>query len=663
MLEGLLTSLRFSEQLEMNVELRGQVTPSEPRFWTKTRTWISARTGGSHPWSILHTAIVLSISAALLAWHEDRYRNFFTDDGFISLRYTQRLLSGHGLTWDDYVPVEGYSNLLWVLLCAIPAAVGVDLVESARGLGFISTLITFGAIIFATRPTKLREGIAPIAGIGLLLATDSIAVWSTGGLEPPLLMALISWAFAFCLRANQAEPKWEILAALLVGLSCWCRPDAPLFGVILALSLFFTRGRAGLRPAAWILGGVALFVGAQLTFRWFYYHDYLPNTAYAKVVLNEHRLEHGIKHFNDSHWPLAATWLALLLAGVHSVFDRRSRRDLLPLVLMAGGWTAYLVRVGGDNFPAWRQMPYLVTFAGFSLALILIRDLRAKDATKTAAQWGLTFVALSWIGTVHDPGNWADRERWQWKGYPVGKALAAAFGDKQPLIAVDAAGAIPLFSRLPALDMLGLNDRYLAHHRPKGMGKDLIGHELGDADYYLRRRPDLFCYGVPPCFHGPRYVAQRQMMEKPAFRENYVAIRLQTRTGKKPLISEFWLNKNGRLGAQKQNGSWTVFGYLFAAPGALTALQDGKLITRLNPRTRASTDLRLEPGSYVAEARDAKGPGTLGVLYPEGSTASQSQGKLNRPLRFEVPRAQAVQLSVATSNETAEFTSLVIRKL
>ena len=60
---------------------------------------------------------------------------FFSDDSFISLRYAERLLEGQGLTWTDGERVEGYSNLLWVLLVALFGACGVELVTAARALG------------------------------------------------------------------------------------------------------------------------------------------------------------------------------------------------------------------------------------------------------------------------------------------------------------------------------------------------------------------------------------------------------------------------------------------------------------------------------------------------------------------------------------------------
>ncbi|MGB5702608.1 MAG: hypothetical protein WBM48_07315, partial [Polyangiales bacterium] len=61
-------------------------------------------------------AIAVGLAATLTLFvHARSYPPLTFDDAFISLRYAQRLLEGHGLTWTDGPPVEGYSNLLWVL--------------------------------------------------------------------------------------------------------------------------------------------------------------------------------------------------------------------------------------------------------------------------------------------------------------------------------------------------------------------------------------------------------------------------------------------------------------------------------------------------------------------------------------------------------------------
>ena len=86
-------------------------------------------------------ALAAALAVAILAVHAARYWPFMADDAFISLRYSARLNAGHGLTWDDYEKVEGYSNLLWVLGCAALGRLGLDLVVAARVLGATSMAV------------------------------------------------------------------------------------------------------------------------------------------------------------------------------------------------------------------------------------------------------------------------------------------------------------------------------------------------------------------------------------------------------------------------------------------------------------------------------------------------------------------------------------------
>ena len=63
------------------------------------------------------------------------YYPFFSDDAFISLRYAERLVEGHGLTWSDGDRVEGYSDLLWVLLLALVQAVAITVASGLLVMG------------------------------------------------------------------------------------------------------------------------------------------------------------------------------------------------------------------------------------------------------------------------------------------------------------------------------------------------------------------------------------------------------------------------------------------------------------------------------------------------------------------------------------------------
>ena len=65
-------------------------------------------------------------------------------------------------------------------------------------------------------------------------------------------------------------------------------------------------------------------------------------------------------------------------------------------------------------------------------------------------------------------------------------------------IAVDAAGQMPFYSDLKALDLYGLNDLTIAHRQVPDMGKGTPGHEKMDMDYVLFvAQPDyIIIYGT-----------------------------------------------------------------------------------------------------------------------------------------------------------------------
>src|SRR5215468_3827839 len=63
-------------------------------------------------------ALALLGTLGLLLWHAAVYW-FLTDDGYISFRYARNLAHGHGLVFNPgHERVEGYTNLLWVLILA-----------------------------------------------------------------------------------------------------------------------------------------------------------------------------------------------------------------------------------------------------------------------------------------------------------------------------------------------------------------------------------------------------------------------------------------------------------------------------------------------------------------------------------------------------------------
>src|SRR5690606_14010081 len=124
--------------------------PSDARLDPASRLWSSpGETSILRPmqmkiraWSWLALAALGIVGLAL---HATTFLPFLADDAQISLRSSERVVEGKGLTWTDGERVEGYSNLLCVLAAALLHLLGMDSILAVRLLGFLG----MGAAILA----------------------------------------------------------------------------------------------------------------------------------------------------------------------------------------------------------------------------------------------------------------------------------------------------------------------------------------------------------------------------------------------------------------------------------------------------------------------------------------------------------------------------------
>ena len=127
----------------------------------------------------------------LLVWRFD----FLVDDAFISWRYAQHLAAGHGLVFNigEAQPVEGYTNLAWVLVMAVVQRIGLDPAGASRALsvacGVLLLWLFSGAVSRRSRSTS-----AAVLASLFLATLPPLVVWATGGLE--------TMAFALCVFAT-----------------------------------------------------------------------------------------------------------------------------------------------------------------------------------------------------------------------------------------------------------------------------------------------------------------------------------------------------------------------------------------------------------------------------------------------------------------------------
>ena len=458
---------------------------------------------------LLIRGIACLVFSAVLIWHARYYMPFLSDDALISLRYLKRFLHGEGLTWTAGRPVEGYSNLLWILVLAIPGLFGVDLIVAARILGIgCSILVIVALLSWSPRNRASQLVVWTALGTGLLfycLAAPT-AVWAIGGLEQPLYACLLGATIALgfsILEARELEWKKILAAAVALGLLCLTRPDGPIFTVALLLAIVFSWGisesRRRLRGLLVLVLVPLLCFGGQTTFRLFYYGELVANTALVKIAPSRYHLSEGLRYISNGIGSLAPFSYIALFYLLVSVWGRSARRRSGLLILCIVLWLAYLAFIGGDIFPAYRLFVPLLPVFAFALieAVAAIQSFcKAKNLPVLLIVPVLiaSFVVYGRI-QFRDPENQRGKtEVWEWDGQVLGLFLKKAFGPQQPLVAVTAAGCLPYWSELPALDMLGLTDYYLPRHPPSDLGQGYQGHELGDGKYVMEQKPDIITF-------------------------------------------------------------------------------------------------------------------------------------------------------------------------
>jgi arabinofuranosyltransferase len=450
-------------------------------------------------------AWLLALCAALLAiaWTN----RFLQDDAYIVLRYARHLAAGQGLVWNVGERVEGYSSFLHTVLMATPYLLGIDPVATAHALGLACFAGALVATFAAARWTFGSEG-SGLLTVALLGTNYTFGTFATGGLETSLHVLLICVGLGLVAR-GQAR-GWTTPALLLLsvvtGLLMLTRPDSAVPGVLLiGVALWrLRRGAAlGWRSVAALALPAAAMVGAWLAWKVSYYGELLPNTYYVKVA-SPTSLYNGARYlylFGLSYGLLPLALLAIPLAP-------RLRRDPRDALTVSIGfvilWLAYILRIGGD----FMEFRFLVPILP-SLMLLVVWTILAIPAGP-AVRLGL--VALVLLGSLHHalvfdrwPRGQGPESRRDLEGHliapdqnwvGIGKALASGVGaDRSVMIAVSPAGAIPYYSRLPAIDMIGLTDAWVARHGDR-MGT-WPGHQRVAPYHYLAGRGVHLLIGHP----------------------------------------------------------------------------------------------------------------------------------------------------------------------
>ena len=279
----------------------------------------------------------LYLACAALVYGGWRLFWFLTDDAYIAFRYVSHSLLGHGYVWNapPFLPVEGYTSFLWVLLLDLLWRVtGAPPPETANPLALLCTLATLALTLrfalrlrWRARLARLRFPLIAVALVGLATQRPFLT-WSSSGLETALFnLLLLAWVYA-AVAARLAPRARNLALAALAAAIYLARPDGLLFaaatvGLLLIEACTAAGARATGGPGATRAPGVDLALAAlpllivptHLLWRRSFYGAWLPNTFYAKYTgpWPESGWRYGLSFLLEhGHWLALAVLLVIV---------------------------------------------------------------------------------------------------------------------------------------------------------------------------------------------------------------------------------------------------------------------------------------------------------------------------------------------------------------
>jgi hypothetical protein len=469
------------------------------------------------------TWAAILIALVVLIAHNIYIHPWMIDDAFISFRYAENLSQGNGPVFNIGERVEGYTSFLWVVLLALGAKVGFDIVIVSKFLGFL-----FGAaglILLGHAHYFIKEIDVKVSALAtVFLGTCGVFTpWASSGMEANMFMFFSLLTILCHLRIRKKEGvagKTFFMLGLLAALTVLARPEGlMIFAMIItdSIRLYAKSENSGFKYL--LLGFVVLFM-PHFIWRWSYYGFPLPNTFYNKVGLSVFQILRGVKYTAK----FALSCLAILVPVFELLFHGKTLRKIEGmyfLILFVSAYTLYTTFVGGDVFPAYRFFAAVMPILSLLAAVALVNLIQSRGALIRLAILIILFNLAQLRTNYQIYFVIKALDKVAQEGREVGLWFRDNLGS-DACIAVNSAGAVSYYSKLKVIDMLGLTDSHIAHLRTEDFGKGASGHEKGDGAYVLSRQPDIIQFGTTYGWVKPEYPGDEQIYASPEFHDSYI---------------------------------------------------------------------------------------------------------------------------------------------
>jgi hypothetical protein len=406
-------------------------------------------------------ACIVYIILALVAF------DFTIDDTFISMRYAKNIVDSGELVWNKgEVPrTEGYTSLLWVLMCAfLFRVVQTDFIHWVKCLSLFWGMLALMMTTFVGY--RLFHNKALCAFPSLLLAvTIPMILWGVSGMETSLYVFLVVLTLYLLIR--EEDGKLNFLTPFILFLISITRTE----GIVFYCSIVFIRVLFAIyyrdkryyltdrRYIIWNFIFLFCFV-CYIMWKMVYYGSFIPLPVYVKKATDYQGIIYVIKHFIGYLFP----YFVLAFIGIiRNIGNRKLFYLIIPLL-------CYLMAISAAT-------PIMGLFARLLLAGFPIMYLLSSlelDNILTSIKYNtikkvflILFLISLFFPLINNPriyyqtlissntyGNLLKNVH-----IPLGLWLKEynRFKDNITLAVADA-GAIPFYSELNCIDFYGLND-------------------------------------------------------------------------------------------------------------------------------------------------------------------------------------------------------------
>jgi hypothetical protein len=238
------------------------------------------------------TMILFALAACAVCLGYTLYTNEVWEDSLITLRHSENLLKGNGLTFNPGSRVHGFTSPINVLLLALcHLLTGQSSYTATCWLYRVFSIAAFAVsgvlMLKAVDETPPRWSIATwFLGVVYIFDVKNVA-FSINGMETAFMLLAVAWAVYLMSRADTDQWLWR---GLCWAFLMWCRPDSCVYIATFALAelLFLSALRratfVSLVKSAVVCG---ILYGPWILWAWSYYGSPIPHTIIAKADIEQ----------------------------------------------------------------------------------------------------------------------------------------------------------------------------------------------------------------------------------------------------------------------------------------------------------------------------------------------------------------------------------------